>query len=64
MITIGSGSNIPASNIPVPGTSHATASSAGACVTAAKAHPDSQGRWRTRRGPPAAIRLPRAANPE
>ena len=41
MITIGSGSSRPASSIPVPGTSHAIASSAGAIVTAAKAHPGS-----------------------
>ena len=41
MITIGTGSSRPASSIPVPGTSHATASSAGASVTAAKTHPGS-----------------------
>ena len=41
MITIGTASSRPASSIPVPGTSHATASSAGATVTAAKAHPGS-----------------------
>ena len=41
MITIGTGSSRPASSIPIPGTSHATASNAGATVTAAKTHPGS-----------------------
>jgi hypothetical protein len=42
MITIGTGSSRPASNIPIPGTSHAAASNAGATVTAAKTRPGSQ----------------------
>ena len=64
-MTIAIGSSRPASSIPIPGTNHATASSAGACVTAAKAHPGSQGRHRrTSRGPPAAIHLPRPASLE
>ena len=41
MITIGRGSSRPASSIPIPGTSHATAISAGNCVTAANTHPGS-----------------------
>ena len=63
MITIGSGSSRPASSIPIPGTSHATASRAGACVTAAKAQPGGQGHQRaSRRARPP--RRPRAAAQE
>ena len=57
MITIGSGSSRPASSIPIPGTSHATASSAGASVTAAKAHPAAT----ATSAPAAAVRAPRSA---
>ena len=58
MIVIGAGDSRPASKIPIPGTSHATASSAGACVTAAKAHPVTPGRERAGQCPRAAIRPP------
>ena len=58
MITIGTGSSRPASNIPIPGTSHATASNAGATVTAAKTHPGSHGRSSARRSPRVAARTP------
>ena len=61
MIVIGSGDSSLASKIPIPGTSHATANSAGACVTAAKAHPVTPGRGRASRCPRAAIRPPCAA---
>ncbi len=62
MITIGTGSSRPASNIPIPGTSHATASNAGATVTAANTHPDSHGR--TSASSRAADRAPRLASRE
>ena len=41
MISIGRGSSLPASSVPIPGTSHATAISAGNWVTAANTHPGS-----------------------
>ena len=41
MISIGRGSSRPASSVPIPGTSHATAISAGNWVTTANTHPGS-----------------------
>jgi hypothetical protein len=43
MIAIGNGSSRPASNMPIPGTSHATASRDGVSVTAAKVQPGRHG---------------------
>jgi hypothetical protein len=57
MIAIGRGSSRPASSIPVPGISHATASTAGACVTAANSQPGSHHKR-------CASRPPRAVTPE
>ena len=51
MITIGTGSSRPASNIPIPGTSHATATNAGATVTAGKNPPRQPVRHSAARGP-------------
>ena len=56
MISIGTGSSRPASSIPVPGTSSAIASRAGAIVTTANARPGSHHHRSASRTPSAAAR--------
>ena len=63
MITIGSGSSRPASSIPAPGISHATASTAGACVIAANTQPGSHHKRCASRAPRTAAAEQSASSP-
>ncbi len=63
MMSIGTGSSRPASSIPVPGSSHATASSAGAWVIAANIQPATHDHFRYHARAARALRAPSASDP-